>query len=70
MALFAVFAGACGGALCAQLTGAHRELPGEFGYSLTGEAGADHVSLVIRQGRHSALTLAGGWTAPSWSRSR
>lgn len=32
--------------------------------------GADHPNLTPRQGRHSAVTLAGGTALPFWSRSR
>ena len=38
--------------------------------ALAGRNGADHPSLTLRHGRHSAVTLAGGGALPFWSRSR
>lgn len=39
--------------------------PGEPGCRLRRDRSLDHVNLTIRHGRHKAVTLAGGWTAPS-----
>lgn len=52
------------------LLGLARHFLEQRGKPVRGVEGVNHVSLITRQGRHKAATLAGGCTAFSWSRSR